>query len=110
MSTLVLVPASPLLGQWKESLDAFLAIEDEPDELLTPTGRRKKHQPDTVGLIGDGRQLPGGLVDIALMQSLIEAGEIKGDRQIRGFIRNYGMIIVDEAQHIPASSLIETLK
>ncbi len=110
VSTLVLVPASPLLGQWKESLDAFLAIEDEPDVLLTPTGRRKKHQPDTVGLIGGGRQLPGGLVDIALMQSLAEAGEIKGERQIRGFIRNYGMIIVDEAQHIPASSLIETLK
>lgn len=110
VSTLVLVPASPLLEQWKESLDAFLAIEDEPDVLLTPTGRRKKHQPDTVGLIGGGRQLPGGLVDIALMQSLTEAGEIKGDRQIRGFIRNYGMIIVDEAQHIPASSLIETLK
>lgn len=110
VSTLVLVPASPLLGQWKESLDAFLAIEDEPDVLLTPTGRRKKHQPDTVGLIGGGRQLPGGLVDIALMQSLTEAGEIKGDRQVRGFIRNYGMIIVDEAQHIPASSLIETLK
>lgn len=110
VSTLVLVPASPLLGQWKESLDAFLAIEDEPDVLLTPTGGRKKHQPDTVGLIGGGRQLPGGLVDIALMQSLTEAGEIKGDRQVRGFIRNYGMIIVDEAQHIPASSLIETPK
>ncbi len=110
VSTLVLVPASPLLEQWKESLDAFLAIEDEPDVLLTPTGRRKKHQPDTVGLIGGGRQLPGGLVDIALMQSMTEAGEIKGDRQIRGFIKNYGMIIVDEAQHIPASSLIETLK
>lgn len=110
VSTLVLVPASPLLEQWKESLDAFLAIGDEPDVLLTPTGRRRKHQPDTVGLIGGGRQLPGGLVDIVLMQSLTEAGEVKGDRQIRSLVRNYGMIIVDEAQHIPANNLIEALK
>lgn len=110
VSTLVLVPASPLLEQWKESLDTFLAIEDEPDVLLTPTGRKRKHQPDAVGIIGGGRQLPGGLVDIALMQSLTEAGKVKGDRQIRSLVRNYGMIIVDEAQHIPASNLIEALK
>lgn len=110
VSTLVLVPASPLLEQWKASLDAFLEIMDTPDVLLTPTGRKRKHQPDTVGLIGGGRLLPSGLVDIALMQSLTEKGEVKGDRQIRSLVRNYGMIVVDEAQHVPASSLIEVLK
>ncbi len=110
VSTLVLVPASPLLEQWKASLDAFLEIRDTPDVLLTPTGRKRKHQPDTVGLIGGGRLLPSGLVDIALVQSLTEKGEVKGDRQIRSLVRNYGMIVVDEAQHVPASSLIEVLK
>lgn len=110
VNTLVLVPSSALLGQWRESLGHFLRIDDEAPTLLTPTGRKARHQPGKVGVLGGGKRLPSGLVDIALVQSLIEGGAVPGDRRVSELVSGYGMVLVDEAQHVPASGLVEVLK
>lgn len=110
VNTLVLVPKSSLLEQWRESLCKFLQIDDEAPTLLTPTGRKARHQPGKVGVIGGGKRLPSGLVDIALVPSLIEGGAVPGDRRVSELVSSYGMVLVDEAQHVPASGLVEVLK
>lgn len=110
VSTLVLVPRSPLLAQWKQSLERFLSIEDEPQVLLTATGRKRKHQPDKIGVYGGGTKLAGGLVDIALPSSLMVPGTVAGERKVSELVRGYGMVIVDEVQHVPSAGLIEVLK
>ena len=110
VNTLVLVPKSSLLEQWRDSLCKFLQIDEEAPTLLTPTGRKARHQPGKVGVIGGGKRLPSGLVDIALVPSLIEGGAIPGDRRVSELVSGYGMVLVDEAQHVPASGLVEVLK
>lgn len=110
VSTLVLVPRSPLLAQWKQSLERFLSMEDEPQVLVTATGRKRKHQPDKIGIYGGGTKLAGGLVDIALPSSLMVPGVVAGERKVSELVRGYGMVIVDEVQHVPSASLIEVLK
>lgn len=109
VSTLVIVPNTALLRQWRESLMEFLQIDDEPPVLLTPTGRRSKHQPGTVGIIGDGKNLRSGIVDVALAGSLFERGEVVGESIVSPFVAEYGMVIVDEAQHVAASKVLEVL-
>lgn len=110
VSTLVLVPRTSLVEQWHDRLEQFLVIEDEPQVLRTPKGRISKNQPGKVGQIGGGRKLPSGLVDIALPSSLLCTGKIKGDRQVASLVRDYGMVIVDEVQHVPASEMTMVLK
>jgi superfamily II DNA or RNA helicase len=109
VSTLVIVPNTALLRQWRESLTRFLQIDDEPPVMLTPTGRRAKHQPGAVGVIGDGRSLRSGIVDVALAGSLFERGEVAGETVVSPFVAAYGMVIVDEAQHVAASKVLEVL-
>lgn len=109
VSTLVIVPNTTLLKQWRESLTKFLRIEDEPSVLLTPKGRRAKHQPGVVGIIGDGKVLRSGIVDVALAGSLFQKGEVAGESVVSSFVAEYGMVIVDEAQHVAASKVLEVL-
>ena len=110
VNTLVIVPNTSLLKQWRESLRKFLLIDEEPPILRTPTGRKRKKQPGTVGIIGGGERLPSGIVDIALASSLFERGEVEGDSSVSPLIHDYGMVIVDEAQHIPASKELQVLQ
>ncbi|MBP3883941.1 MAG: DEAD/DEAH box helicase family protein [Olsenella sp.] len=109
VSTLVIVPNTSLLTQWRESLTKFLQIDDDPPVLLTKTGRRSKHQPGVVGLIGGGRCLRSGIVDVALAGSLFEKGEVAGETVVSPYVAEYGMVIVDEAQHVAASKVLEVL-
>ena len=57
-----------------------------------------KPQPGTIGQIGAGKDLGTGLVDVAILQSLIHKGEVNP------LVEKYGQIIVDECHHIPARS------
>jgi superfamily II DNA or RNA helicase len=109
VSTLVIVPNTTLLKQWRESLTRFLRIEDEPPVLLTPSGRRAKRQPGVVGIIGDGKTLRSGIVDVALAGSLFKKGEVAGESVVSPFVAEYGMVVVDEAQHVAASKVLEVL-
>jgi superfamily II DNA or RNA helicase/very-short-patch-repair endonuclease len=81
VSTLVLVHRQQLLDQWIERLAMFLGLPAQ-----------------SVGRIGGGRNRPTGLLDVAIVQSLVRKGVVD-DR-----IATYGQLIVDECHHLSARS------
>ncbi len=81
VSTLVLVHRQQLLDQWIERLAMFLGLPAQ-----------------SLGRIGGGRHRPTGLLDVAIMQSLVRKGVV--DDRIAG----YGQLIVDECHHLSARS------
>lgn len=103
INTLVLVHTQALLGQWKKSLEQFLDIDHKPIEEHSKKRGRKKIQ-SIVGELGAGKNQLGGIVDIAVMQSLFSGDEVKE------LVRNYGMIIVDECHHVSAVNFEKILK
>ena len=86
-NTLVIVHRTQLLDQWRSRLATFLQIEDK-----------------SIGTIGAGKRSPTGIVDIALMQSLVRKGEVKD------VVANYGQVIVDECHHVSAISFERVMK
>ena len=80
-STLVLVHRQQLLDQWVAQLAAFLDID-----------------PNEIGIIGAGKRKPTGIVDVALIQSLVRKGVVSD------LVADYGHLIVDECHHLPAVS------
>jgi len=81
VNTLVLVHRRQLLEQWIERLSTFLDLP-----------------PKSVGRIGGGRKKPNGIVDVALIQSMVRKGVVD-DR-----VAEYGHLIVDECHHLSAHS------
>jgi superfamily II DNA or RNA helicase/very-short-patch-repair endonuclease len=81
VSTLVLVHRRQLLDQWTERLSAFLGMPAK-----------------AIGRIGGGRNRPTGLLDVAVIQSLVRKGVVD-DR-----VADYGQLIVDECHHLSAQS------
>jgi superfamily II DNA or RNA helicase len=102
VNTLILVHRQQLLSQWAAKLAEFLKIDEELPVLTKKRGRKK--QQSLIGQIGAGKNNPGGIIDIAIMQSLSSGGEVKE------LIKNYGMVIVDECHHVPAFSFEQILK
>ena len=80
-NALVLVHRRELLTQWVERLRTFLDID-----------------PKDIGLIGGGRRKPTGVIDVALIQSLVRRGEVSD------LVADYGHLIVDECHHLSAAS------
>ena len=85
-STLVLVHRKPLLDQWVAQLSRFLDLP-----------------PKEIGTIGSGKNKANGILDVAMMQSLIRKDEVAD------LVANYGQIIVDECHHLPAFSFERVL-
>ncbi len=81
VNTLVLVHRRQLLEQWIERLSAFLDLP-----------------PKSIGRIGGGRKKPNGMLDVALIQSLVRKGVVD-DR-----VGEYGQLIIDECHHLSAHS------
>ena len=81
VNTLVLVHRQQLLDQWVARLAAFLGLD-----------------PKTIGRVGGGRRKVGGVVDVALLQSLGRQGQV--DELVAG----YGQLIFDECHHVPAGT------
>ncbi len=103
VNTLVLVHTQQLLEQWKERLTQFLIIDEElPADPVTRRGRKKVRS--IIGQFGGGRKNLSGIIDIAVMQSLVKGDEVKD------VVRDYGMVIVDECHHVPAFSFEQILK
>ena len=102
VNTIVLVHTRQLLEQWYESLSKFLIIHEEIPQVCCKSS--KKRDISLIGRIGGGYKNLNGIVDIAVMQSLV-----KGD-DVKGFIKNYGMVIVDECYHISAFSFEQVIK
>lgn len=96
VNTLVLVNNRELFRQWKLELNELLSISNEPPVRYTKTGRAKKLEP--IGDCRGDKKNRSGLVDIATFQSLYDKGDVAD------FVKDYGMVIVDEAHHVPAYS------
>jgi len=86
-NTLVLVHRRQLLDQWRERLAAFLDL---------PT--------KTIGQIGGGRRCPGGIIDVAVIQSL------NRKQVVDDAVAGYGHVIVDECHHLSAISFEQVLR
>ncbi len=81
VSTLVLVHRRQLLDQWIARLSEFLGIPSK-----------------SIGRIGGGRRRPTGLLDVAVIQSLVRKGVVDD------CVADYGHLIVDECHHLSAHS------
>lgn len=81
VNVLVLVHRRQLMDQWIERLGEFLNTA-----------------PGMIGKIGGGKRKPSGLIDIALIQSLVRKGEVDD------IVDDYGHLIVDECHHLSAVS------
>jgi superfamily II DNA or RNA helicase len=80
-NTLVLVHRQQLLDQWMARLRAFLDINA-----------------DRIGVIRGGRKRPTGVIDVAIIQSLVRKGEVSD------LVTDYGQLVVDECHHLSAVS------
>lgn len=85
-STLVLVHRKELLDQWIARLSLFLGIE-----------------PKEIGRIGAGKNKSNGILDVAMIQSLVRKDEVSD------VVACYGQVIVDECHHLPAVSFERVL-
>jgi superfamily II DNA or RNA helicase len=85
-STLVLVHRRPLLDQWVAQLSMFLGLEEKE-----------------IGQIGGGKRKPNGLLDVAMIQSLVHKDRVDD------IVETYGQVIVDECHHVPAVSFERVL-
>lgn len=110
LPTLVIVPKTALITQWKSQLERFIDITDNREPLRTPKGRISKRQPPVIGQIGGGKTAVSGLVDIASFQSLSGKYGQTGEPIVKDLVRNYGLIICDECHHAAAPQLELILK
>ncbi len=101
-NTLILTHRQQLLSQWMAKLAQFLEIDEELPVVAKKRGRKPRQS--LIGQIGAGKENPGGVIDVAIMQSLTSGGEVKA------CVRDYGMVIVDECHHVPAFSFEQILK
>jgi len=81
VNTLVLVHRRQLMDQWVERLATFLDVPAK-----------------NIGRIGGGRRKPTGLIDVAVIQSLVRGGIVDD------CVASYGHLIVDECHHLSAQS------
>jgi hypothetical protein len=80
-NTLILVHRQQLLDQWLARLSTFLDITA-----------------DRIGVVRGGKKRPTGVIDVAIIQSLVRKGEVSD------LVADYGHVIVDECHHLSAVS------
>jgi superfamily II DNA or RNA helicase/very-short-patch-repair endonuclease len=86
-NTLVLVHRRQLQEQWLERLSTFLELP-----------------PKAIGRIGGGRKKPTGLLDVAIIQSLVRK------HVVSDLVGHYGHLIVDECHHLSAESFEQVVR
>lgn len=84
--TLILVHRKELLDQWVARLSLFLGVDTKE-----------------IGRIGAGKNKPNGMLDVAMIQSLVRKDEVND------IVAGYGQVIVDECHHLPAVSFERVL-
>jgi len=85
--TLVIVDRQPLVEQWR-------------DRISTNLGLARKR----IGTIGGGRRRPGGVIDIAMVQTLARRDDLAQ------LTDAYGFVVVDECHHVPATTFERTVR
>ena len=86
-NTLVIVHRTPLLDQWRAQLGVFLDLN-----------------PAHIGQIGGGKRKAKGVVDVAMIQSLVRRDEVDP------IVAEYGHVVVDECHHVPAVSFERVMR
>lgn len=102
VNVLILVHTQALLTQWQKALEQFLVLEAKPSEAKKGRGRRRPWSP--IGTLGAHRNDLHGSIDVAILQSCLDGDAVKN------FVREYGMVIVDECHHVSAVSFERILK
>lgn len=102
VNTLILVHTKALLDQWRKCLSEYLITDFQPEEQPKGRGRRKKFQ--QFGALSSTENTLNGNIDIALLQSCIN------DNEVKPFVREYGVVIVDECHHAPAVNFERVLR
>jgi superfamily II DNA or RNA helicase len=82
--TLILVHSKELQAQWKKEIKKWMGLE--------------------AGVIGSGKWQEGEEITIAMLQTLHKRPE-----RAPGAMKGYGLTLVDECHHLPASSFSETI-
>lgn len=104
VNTLILVDKVSLVTQWRKRITEFLTINESLPDLVVVKKRSRKKANSIIGQLGAGKDSLGGVIDIAVMQSLNRTGEVKD------CVKDYGMVIVDECHHVSAFSFEKVLK
>lgn len=102
VNTLILVHNKALLEQWGKRLETFLEINEAIEEPDKRRGRKKKSS--VIGCLCSGKSSLHEIIDIALIQSCLTDGEVKP------FVKDYGMVIVDECHHVSSVSFEQVLR
>lgn len=102
VNTLILVHTKALLDQWRERLEEYLSTDFQPEQQPKCRGRRKKFQ--QFGALSSTENTLNGKIDIALLQSCMN------DNEVKPFVRDYCMVIVDECHHAPAVNFERVLR
>ena len=85
--TLVIVDRQALLEQWTSRLSELVGLAES-----------------AVGRLGPGRTRPSGVVDVAMVQSLVRHDDLA---ELTG---SYGFVVVDECHHVPAATFEAAVK
>lgn len=109
MRTLVIVPKTGLVDQWKAKLAQFLDIEDDRPPLLTKSGKPSKRKRPVIGQVGGGKNAPSGIVDIATFQSLTAKDDL-GIPRAKPVVSDYDLVICDECHYGAAPNLELVMK
>ena len=92
VNTLILVHTREIMKNWEEDLVKFLKINEPLPEYTTKSGNIKKRS-SIIGTLYSSHNTLNGLIDIAMIPSLVKNGEVNQ------LVKDYGMVIMDECHH-----------
>lgn len=101
VNSLILVGSVPLMQQWQSSIMQFLDVQEFLPEEEKTHGRKKSRH--IIGQLGGSKNDIHNVIDIVVFQSA------QSGNQVKDFIKNYGLVIVDECHHAAAVSLEKVL-
>lgn len=102
VNTLIIVHTNLIMNNWEDDLKKFLSIDEELPTYTTASGKIKKRK-SIIGKLYSNHNSMNGMIDIAIVNSLMNKGEVKE------LVKDYGMIIVDECHHSASTMLYELL-
>lgn len=98
VNTLIIVHTSEIMQNWVNDLERFLVINEDYPKYTTKTGRVKTRK-SLIGRLAGSHNSMTGIIDVAMVTSLGSGDSIKP------FVKDYGMVIMDECHHGAAESI-----